>query len=102
MRPLHTATLRWTVGALCALTGMLVLVIPHQFSSITYSLLQPNLNAWGAALVVVGAGLIAAGTREGRRFEIATHLAAGLVLLWLSFSFARVSIWLGFYNYLVL
>jgi hypothetical protein len=44
MTTIRVQALQWTVGVLCALIGMLALVTPHQFSAVTYAILQPSLR----------------------------------------------------------
>ena len=55
---MRISSLRWAVGAFCAMLGALMLVAPHQFSSAHYAPLQADLPWWAAGLLLAGAALL--------------------------------------------
>ena len=87
---LHTGPLRCFVGLLCATTGALMLVAPHQFATPVYASIRPHLNLWGIGFVLAGVGLLGLiGFSPGRGIRIAVDLFGGGALLILGFGFAR-------------
>src|SRR5579859_1911288 len=87
---LHTGPLRCFVGLVCATTGALMLVAPHQFSTQVYAFIRPQLNLWGIGLVLAGVGLLALfGFSPGRGIRLGVDLFGGGALLILGFGFAK-------------
>jgi signal transduction histidine kinase len=85
----QTGPLRCFVGLLCATTGALMLVAPHQFETPVYASVRPYLAEWGIGLVVAGVGLLGLiGFSPGRGVRIAVDLFSGSALLFLAFGFA--------------
>src|SRR4029077_19112208 len=79
---LQTGPLRCFVGLLCATTGALMLVAPHQFATPVYAAIRPQLNLWGIGFVVAGLGLLGLiAFSPGRGIRIAVDLFAGGALL---------------------
>jgi signal transduction histidine kinase len=86
---LHTGPLRCFVGLLCATTGALMLVAPHQFGTPVYASIRPHLVLWGIGFVTAGVGLLGLiGFSPGRAVRITVHLFGGGALLILGLGFA--------------
>ena len=85
---LHTGPLRCFVGLLCATTGALMLVAPHQFATPVYASIRPHLVLWGIGFVLAGVGLLGLiGFSPGRPFQVAVYLFSGGALLFLGLGF---------------
>ncbi|MCL4369058.1 MAG: ATP-binding protein [Chloroflexi bacterium] len=92
--------LPWAVGFFYALTGTMMLVTPHQFTSIAYVTLRPHLGLWGTAFLALGVCLLAVAVlAPPRRLVVVVHLLAGLGLLLLASGFVAVSGWTGVINF---
>jgi hypothetical protein len=90
------------VGAFCALLGAMMLIVPHRFETATYATLHPHLLWWGVAFLLAGGGLLTAAVAPLRWLAIATHFAAGGVLLTLAHGFAAGGMWGRMADYMVL
>jgi len=89
-------TLQWTVGALCAVLGVLLVIVPHQFVNPQSAALQPHLVPVGFALLLSGAGLLATAIlAPRRRIVCGAHLLAGGVLLVVMSTFVSSGRWAG-------
>lgn len=94
MTTIRTNSLHWTLGALLALFGVLMLVTPHHFASPVYTLIQPHLTVWGFAFVLAGVALLVTVTLAARRrWVVAARIAAAGMLLLLAVGFVVVSAW---------
>ena len=103
MRDARLCTLQWAVGALCAATGALIFIAPHQFSAPIYDTLQPALRWWGAIFLSAGfvlLGVVAFSTR--RWLVIIAHLLGATALLGMATSLFRAGALVGGVNYAVL
>jgi PAS domain S-box-containing protein len=102
MSRITVTSLRWAVGVLTAVIGGMMLIVPHQFRSPTYTALQGQLGLWGVFFLLTGVGLLLlAATRPPRWVRVAIHLAVGAELLALAYGFAVVGVWTGFSNWIV-
>jgi PAS domain S-box-containing protein len=97
---MRVLSLQWTVGALCAFTGLLALVAPHQFRGPAYAAFQAQLPLWGAAFTLVGAGLIVSALfgPQGRPTAL-TSIVAAVALGVLGFGFSSIGVWFGVVNF---
>ena len=96
MQDVRTGTLQWAVGAFCALTGALMLLVPYQFSGPTYGMMTGLLPVWGTGFLLAGAGLIGVAALAPRpAVALPVHVLAGALLLGLAASFAGVQSWTG-------
>ncbi|MCC6173894.1 MAG: GAF domain-containing protein [Chloroflexi bacterium] len=99
----HPGILRWAVGSLCALTGALMLVAPHQFAGPAYTLFQQHLDVWALVFLGSGAGLLVVAVFDPPRPAAAIlHLLAGGILLLLAVGCLRTGSWTGVVVYSVL
>jgi signal transduction histidine kinase len=70
--------LRWAVGVFYLSVGMMLLVSPHQFSSLAYIALQPYLAIWGASFLFLGMVLVAVAVKAlPRNIRATAHLVGG-------------------------
>lgn len=96
-------TLQLILGAFCAFTGVTMLVVPHQYSSPTYSALQPALPAWGILLLLGGLILLGVVGFSGRRhLVVAAQFFVGAILLLLGAGLSMTASWTGTFNYTIL
>ena len=103
LRGLTASTLQWTVGVFYVVSGTMMLVAPHQFDSLSYASMQPDLNVWGAAFLLLGMSLLAVVVlAPPRPFVLSAHLLAGVGLLVLAYGFVRSSGWTGAINFAAL
>jgi signal transduction histidine kinase/HAMP domain-containing protein len=103
MRDVRLCTLQWAVGALCAVTGALIYVAPHQFSAPVYATLQPELRWWAGLFLLAGLALLGTVALSTRRALVLTaHLLGAVALLGLALSLLRAGAWIGGLNYLTL
>src|SRR3712207_1264618 len=87
---MRAASLRWSVGALCALAGVLALLVPHHFRQPAFALIHPCLPLAGGAFLLVGGGLTWTAARANHRaFDRLAHLATAALLGGLTVAFAR-------------
>lgn len=97
---MNGSTLRWAVGCLLVITGTMMLVVPHQFTSIAYNVIRPHLDMWGVAFLLPGICLLTVEVLAPPRFfEVISHLAAGAVLVALAYSFTLMENWPPVPNY---
>jgi signal transduction histidine kinase len=83
-------------GIISALIGAMMLIVPHQFTNISYALIVPHLTWWGVAFLLSGLALLAAGELQPRRpVLIVIHLLVGLTWLFLSLGFLLNGGWIG-------
>ena len=95
-RPIRVAGLQFTVAALGAAIGALMLVAPHQFGAVVYAPLKPHLIWLGAGFLLTSAGLFSVSLFTAHRvIHAAVHLASGLFLLVLGLDFGRTGSWGG-------
>jgi hypothetical protein len=100
---LSTESLLWTVGLFCAFIGAFLLVAPHHFRSRPYEALLPFGIVWGTLALGSGVGLLAVAVlRPVRWLGFSVHALAGLALLALAASFARVGAVTGIAVYAVM
>jgi len=86
----NTRPFRCFVGLLCATTGALMLVAPHQFATPVYVSIRPQLALWGIGFVMAGVGLLGLiGFSPSRAIRTGVHLFAGGALLTLGFGYLR-------------
>lgn len=86
--------LRWAVGSITAIVGAMMLVDPHQFHAPVYAALQPQLLVWGAALILIGIGLITvAALAVAGPVQVAMYCLTGGALLALAYGLALVTGW---------
>jgi signal transduction histidine kinase len=103
MLRLRTEALRWGVGAYCATLGACMLVAPHQFGNVTFAVLQPHLEQWGALSLLAGVCLLAvAGVAPSGAPAIVAHLLAGAVLLVVGVGVTLAGAWTAAASYAVL
>ncbi|MDQ4076451.1 MAG: ATP-binding protein [Chloroflexota bacterium] len=103
MRDFAVQTLQWAIGAFCAFSGVTMLVVPHQYTSPAYRMLQPHFAEWGVVFLLVGGALLAVAAFNPRRALIyVAHLAVGASLLLLAYGFAMTRTWTATVNYTVL
>lgn len=103
MRDVRFCTLQWAVGALCAATGALIYVAPHQFGSPAYAMMQPELRWWAGLFLLAGLvllGTVALSTR--RVLALTAHLVGAVALLGLAASLLHAGAWIDGLNYLTL
>lgn len=82
VRQLRLTTLSWSVGWFCAAIGALMLIVPHQFSSPSFSVLRPYLPLMGGAAFLSGLGLVGVSALGWRGLSrLAVHLVCGSVLI---------------------
>ncbi|MHB1134702.1 MAG: sensor histidine kinase [Chloroflexota bacterium] len=94
------ATLRWAVGLLCSGIGTMMLVTPHQFTSLAYVALRPQLSLWGGAFFVLGVALLVVAVfQPGRLLTTLVHVLTGAALFLLTSGFLSVGSWTGAINY---
>ena len=100
---LSTETLLWSVGLFCGFVGAFLLVAPHHFRSQPYEALLPYAIVWGTLALASGVGLLAVAVlRPARWLGFCVHALAGLTLLALAASFARVGAITGIIAYSVM
>ena len=100
---LSPESLLWAIGLFCAFIGAFLLVAPHHFRSAPYGALLPYALAWGALALSSGVGLLAVAILRPRPWLcFGVHALAGLTLLALAASFARVGGVTGVVAYAVL
>jgi signal transduction histidine kinase len=93
-------SLEWAVGLFCGFTGAFLLVAPHRFQSSPYRVLLAHGLAWGTLALLSGVLLLVVVVLRPRRWlSIAVHTCAGVTLLALAMSFARVGARTGMLTY---
>jgi signal transduction histidine kinase len=103
MRNIRHEFLEWAVGIFCVLVGAMMLIVPHQFNTPSYSMLRPALDVWGVLFVMAGGLLLfTAVFKPHFGIVVFTHIAAGGLLLLLALGFAQVSALSGITHYTVL
>jgi PAS domain S-box-containing protein len=94
MRGMRIGPLQWAVGALCAVVGALMLIVPHQFEAPEYAALRPRLAWWGVAYLLSGTVLLTvAALTPKRAVVVASHLCAAGGVLILARGFALQGSW---------
>ena len=90
VRQLRLITFRWSVGWFCAAIGAVMLIVPHQLSSPSFSVLRPYFSLMGGAALLSGLSLvgISALGRCGIG-RLAAHLACGSVLILFAYTLLR-------------
>lgn len=102
-RYLRVLTLQWAIGCFCLVVGALMCIVPHQFSSPSFSLIRPSLPWAGGIYLAAGIGLVGAAALQPRHsLVIAAHGVAGSALLFYAFMLLRTGTWSGWPIYLVL
>lgn len=100
---LRVELLRWAVGIFCAFVGALMLIVPHQFSSPSFSVLRLVLPWIGALYLLAGMALLmVAVLAPRRRLALIGHAACGGVLLFHAYSLLLAGSLGGWPIYLVL
>ncbi len=103
MQGLRIRSLQWIVGAFCAVSGAMMLVVPHQFHAPAYDALPLQPPFLGTVFLIAGAALIGVAALKPRRsLVVAAHFLAGAALLMLACLFATTGAWTGTSNYSVL
>jgi signal transduction histidine kinase len=94
LQGMRVGRLQWAIGGFCAAIGILMLIVPHQFSGSAFAPLQPLLP-WGGLLFVAAGGAMVLVAALIPRFPliVATHLAASAALLLLAWLFLRSQSW---------
>ncbi len=88
---LSVEVLLWAMSLFCSTMGAFLLIAPHHFQTLPYRALLPHGIAWGALALASGVGLLAVAVLRPRRWvALGVHAMAGLALLALAASFARV------------
>jgi signal transduction histidine kinase len=96
-------SLEWAVGFFCGFIGAFLLVAPHRFQGSPYRVLLTQGLAWGTLALLSGVLLLVAVVLRPRRWlSIAVHVCAGVTLLALAVSFARVGARTGMITYSIL
>src|ERR1700681_4473128 len=100
---LSVDSLVWAVGFFCGFIGAFLLVAPHRFQGSPYRVLQANGLAWGSLALLSGVLLLVAFMLRPRRWvSVTVHALAGVTLLALAVSFARVGARTGIFTYSLL
>ncbi|MFY9822282.1 MAG: sensor histidine kinase [Thermoanaerobaculia bacterium] len=93
-------SLEWAVGLFCGFIGAFLLVAPHRFQGGPYKVLLANGLAWGSLALLSGVSLLAVVVVRPRRWvSVTAHALAGVTLLALAVSFARVGARTGMVTY---
>ncbi|MBW8873823.1 MAG: sensor histidine kinase [Acidobacteria bacterium] len=88
---LSVEVLLWVMSLFCSTMGAFLLIAPHHFQTPPYRALLPYGIGWGALALASGVGLLAVAVLRPRRWvALSVHVMAGLTLLALAASFARV------------
>jgi len=87
---LRLTTFRWSVGWFCAAIGAVMLIVPHQLGSPSFSVLRPYFSLMGGAALLSGLGLVGLSAlgRSGIG-RVAAHLACGSVLILFAYTLLR-------------
>jgi len=97
---LSVDSLEWAVGFFCGFIGAFLLVAPHRFQGGPYKVLLSQGLAWGSLALLSGVLLLVVVVLRPRRWvSVAVHALAGLTLLALAVSFARVGARTGVLTY---
>jgi signal transduction histidine kinase len=97
---LSVDSLVWAVGLFCGFIGAFLLVAPHRFQGGPYKVLLSQGLAWGSLALLSGVLLLVAVVLRPRRWLcVAVHVLAGVTLLALAVSFARVGARTGMLTY---
>lgn len=90
VRQLRLTTFRWSVGWFCAAIGAVMLIVPHQLSSPSFSVLRPYFSLMGGAALLSGLGLVGLSAlgRSGIG-RLAAHLTCGSVLILFAYTLLR-------------
>jgi signal transduction histidine kinase len=97
---LSVDSLEWAVGLFCGFIGAFLLVAPHRFQGGPYRVLLTHGIAWGTLALLSGVGLqVAVVLRPRRWVGVILHALAGVTLLALAMSFARVGARRGVFTY---
>jgi signal transduction histidine kinase len=100
---LSVEALLWTMSLFCGSMGAFLLVAPHRFQSPSYRALLPYGVWWGTLALCSGVGLLAVAVLRPRCWvTLCVHGMAGLTLLALAASFARIGGLTGLIVYTVL
>jgi signal transduction histidine kinase len=74
--------MRWAVGVFCTAIGVLMLVVPHQFTASFFDAIRPILLWYGIATLLAGVGFLLVALMRLRRWVVvAAHVFCGVVLL---------------------
>ena len=88
--------MRFVAGVISGLVGAMMLIVPDQFSNPAYVLIAPRIAWWGAAFLLSGLGLLAAGVLQARRWVlVAIHLLVGVAWIFLAVGFLLVRGWVA-------
>lgn len=104
MDRIRVRSLQWATGSFFAMIGTLLLIAPHQFSAISFPLLDQYHYGWALAFLLVGVTLIGITLLTPlRRSPVQfVHALAALLLFSLSAAYARDGVRIGTINYVVL
>src|SRR3990172_4918876 len=104
MERIRVRSLHWAVGSLFAVIGAFLLIAPHQFSFISFPLLDRYYYAWAASLLLAGVCLIGITLFTPlRRVPVSiVHGLAALLLFGLSANYLWDEAWIGAINYALL
>jgi len=99
---LSVDSLEWAVGLFCGFIGAFLLVAPHRFQGGPYRVLLSQGLAWGSLALLSGVLLLVVVVLRPRRWlSVAVHGLAGVTLLALALSFARVGARTGVITYTI-
>ncbi|HEX3553272.1 MAG TPA: sensor histidine kinase [Thermoanaerobaculia bacterium] len=88
---LSVEVLLWAMSLFCGTMGAALLIAPHHFQTPPYRTLLLYDIQWGTLALASGVGLLAVAVLRPRRWvALGVHALAGLTLLALATSFARV------------
>jgi signal transduction histidine kinase len=97
---LSVDSLVWAVGLFCGFIGAFLLVAPHRFQGGPYKALLSQGLAWGSLALLSGVLLLVVVVLRPRRWLcVGVHVLAGVTLLALAVSFARVGARTGVLTY---
>jgi signal transduction histidine kinase len=100
---LSVDSLVWAAGLFCGFIGAFLLIAPHRFQGGAYRVLLTQALAWGSLALLSGVGLLMAIVVRPRRWvSVTVHALAGVTLLALAVSFARVGARTGLLTYSIL
>ncbi len=103
LRDMRIGTLQWVMGVFCAITGILMVVAPHQYRIPEYAALKPYLPWSGGLMILAGAALLGVATVRARgAINVVAHLLGAAALLALAGGFVESGIWTGTVEYTLL